>query len=151
MTRYVPRHYCGNGLWRPGDWRLKTYAIHADPAAVPDPRVDTATKAHVTSLFDRSLSGEATDRLGFVITHHGHAATWLLFCWWVRGDSIAEILSRAERASPDRFTVQDSGMIGCVWELAVVEHERRAWVDTMLTARPDPDAYLARWLANGTY
>jgi hypothetical protein len=40
--------------------------------------------------------------------------------------------------------------VGCVWELAVLEHERAAWVRHMLTpAEPDLAAYLADRPADG--
>lgn len=40
--------------------------------------------------------------------------------------------------------------IGCVWELAPLEHERSAWVRPgLMPASPDLDGYLADEVADG--
>ncbi|MGZ3145512.1 hypothetical protein ACVDFE_26645 [Lentzea chajnantorensis] len=49
-----------------------------------------------------------------------------------------------------RFSVIPKDLIGCVWELPPLEHERRAWVRHVLdTDEPDLTAYLADSLARG--
>jgi hypothetical protein len=46
--------------------------------------------------------------------------------------------------NPAHFVELGKPIIGCVWELAVLEHERAAWVRHILSpARPDLDGYLS--------
>ena len=41
----------------------------------------------------------------------------------------------------ERITLADRPAFACVWELAVIAHERDAWVRTMLTDTPDAQAW----------
>jgi hypothetical protein len=47
---------------------------------------------------------------------------------------------------PSAFTQVENQPAGCVWELEVVDFERRAWLEDVLSnpAGPDLDAYLER-------
>ncbi|MFC7647027.1 hypothetical protein ACFQX6_45695 [Streptosporangium lutulentum] len=52
---------------------------------------------------------------------------------------------------PTNFVRLDRSLIGCVWELPPILHERDAWVRHMLApGSPDLDAYLADSLPEGT-
>ncbi len=44
---------------------------------------------------------------------------------------------------PTHFIELERPWIGCVWELAPLEHERAAWVKHLLSGAPDLAAYLA--------
>jgi hypothetical protein len=47
---------------------------------------------------------------------------------------------------PAAFTQVEHQPAGCVWELEIVDFERRAWLEDVLSnpAGPDIDAYLDR-------
>jgi hypothetical protein len=52
---------------------------------------------------------------------------------------------------PAHFVRLDRSLIGCVWELPPILHERDAWVRHMLAPdRPDLAGYLADSLPDGT-
>ena len=57
-------------------------------------------------------------------------------------------LYRADLGSVQLRAVPPDGPTACVWELLAIDHERRAWVEHVLTdpVHPDPAAYLAAGL-----
>ena len=84
--------------------------------------------------------------------HHGaafaiaHDARWpIALVYWWEGEN--EIHSADLRGSePDALSPAGPTAMGCVWELGVVEFERRAWIETVIgnPGGPDIDAYMAR-------
>jgi hypothetical protein len=84
---------------------------------------------------------------GFTIAHRGKAAAMALVYWWAEENEV----HRRAYASPLPLTHADelqrltgTGM-ACVWELEVIDFERRAWLEDVLID-DDVDAYLARAL-----
>jgi hypothetical protein len=57
-------------------------------------------------------------------------------------------LYRADVGSVEQLPVPPDGPTACVWELLAIDHERRAWVEYVLSDPVDPDlgAYLAAGL-----
>ena len=84
---------------------------------------------------------------GFTIAHQGKAAAMALVYWWAEEN---EVHRRAYAASlplghaDDLQPLTDTGM-ACVWELEVIDFERRAWLENVLID-DDVDAYLERAL-----
>jgi hypothetical protein len=84
---------------------------------------------------------------GFTIAHKGRAAAMALVYWWANENEIHRRahaaplpLTRADELQP----LTDTGM-ACVWELEVIDFERRAWLEDVLVG-DDVDAYLERAL-----
>ena len=84
---------------------------------------------------------------GFTIAHQGKAAAMALVYWWAEEN---EVHRRAYAASlplghaDELQPLTDTGM-ACVWELEVIDFERRAWLEDVLV-NDDAEAYLARAL-----
>ena len=84
---------------------------------------------------------------GFTIAHEGKAAAMALVYWWAHENEIhrrayAAPLPLADAADLEPLT--DAGM-ACVWELEVIDFERRAWLQDVLIDG-DEAAYLERAL-----
>jgi hypothetical protein len=82
---------------------------------------------------------------GFTIAHQGKAAAMALVYWWAHENEV----HRRAYAGPldDRAALAPltgTGM-ACVWELEVIDFERRAWLEDVLIDG-DVDAYLERAL-----
>ena len=80
----------------------------------------------------------------WVVMHRGgDGGAYLLVYSWV-WDNVLEMHTAAAGQpvldcaddDPTHFTVLERPWIGCVWELAVLEHERAAWVHWMLSCDP---------------
>ena len=152
---YEPRLFADLGVFSERQWRLKLYGIHhditRDKATLIEPAVLQAGRTHVPSLLAEADRVGAHHNTGFVVLHQGKQANWLLTHWWTHQDVCCHLVSRAPFDDPVRFARVTAPIMACVWELVVVQFERRAWVSTALQAKPDFDAYLAARLAAGTY
>ncbi|WP_214318294.1 hypothetical protein [Nonomuraea sediminis] len=132
-----PRNIAYLGLRELPGWRVKLYGIAWQGA---EPRPDLlqagAELAGRVLLEQRDHHG-----LGFCVVHEARGMTYVLVDWWACEN---EIHQRLFSTSDDAFAPHPSDAIGCVWELAVVDFERRAWLRHVLAnpGGPDEDAYL---------
>jgi hypothetical protein len=84
---------------------------------------------------------------GFTIAHEGKRAAMALIYWWAEENE----LHRRAYAAPLPLTdaaalapLTDTGM-ACVWELEVIDFERRAWLEDVLIG-DELETYLERAL-----
>ncbi|HWN34288.1 MAG TPA: hypothetical protein VNP03_16180 [Pseudonocardia sp.] len=157
-TPYRPRRTEPFGVHEVAGWAVKVIGIGAD-GRLPDETERQAalavaaqllpresTPATATATVTATVTADAV-RAGFVIVHPGEEALWVIVAWW-RLDILYQRLYRAELGTVELLPVPPDGPTACVWELLAIDHERRAWVEHVLTdpARPDPAAYLAAGL-----
>jgi hypothetical protein len=149
---YRPRVISFLKLHDAAGWRLKFYGIAASGGR-PRPELVTVAEALLPSVLPSPATYAGSDDphdpgrygVGFVILHDAEDYAYALFDWWA-GES--ELHQRIYSALPSRLGAMrphPTPAIGAVWELAVTDHERRAWVEHVL-ARPDGpdlDGYLA--------
>jgi hypothetical protein len=152
---YAPRLFVNLGTLTERQWALKLYGIHPDLTRVQAALIDSGTlqsaRMHVRGLLAEADAGGAHHNTGFVILHQGQQANWLLTHWWIQQDICCHVVSRSPLDGPIRFARVAAPLMACVWEMVVIEFERRAWVSTALQPRPDFNAYLAARLPDGTY
>ncbi len=100
---------------------------------------------------------DGTPPATFTVLHQGTDGAFLLAYSWM-WDNVLECRTVCAGVPmlgcPDtdltHFAAPDRNWIGCVWELAPLEHERSAWVRHMLEpSQPDLAGYLADQLAPG--
>ena len=149
---YRPRAMAPMGRLDAGGHTLKLYAIHPEDRPAPAERTWAAARAEAERIVPAAAEREGEAHgLGFAILHEGLQGTWLLLHWWAHGDILCGRLLRTEPGGFD-FAPQDQRpLVACVWELAVIDHERRAWTRAMQAEAPDPGAYLADALPAGAY
>ena len=119
-----------------GDWRLKVYGIgtHA-PDARPE-FVEATLGAARTVLPE----GGGT---GFVIAHDAKTAGLALIYWWTNENEIHGRFFASPLDDPAALVPNDGTGLACVWEMEVLDFERRAWLEDVLKNN-DLDAYLAK-------
>ena len=122
-----------------GDWRLKLYGLAAPERGVRPELLDVTR-----TLAEQSLP-PAADAHGaaFAIAHDARFPIALIY-WW---QDINELHSRIYAGEElDRLELVGPTALGCVWELGIIEFERRAWIADVIgnPAGPDPDAYFSR-------
>lgn len=82
---------------------------------------------------------------GFTIAHDAATAALAIAYWWADENEIHARYHAAPKEAPGALVpVEDTGM-ACVWELEVIDFERRAWLRDVLEDG-DLDAYLGRAL-----
>jgi hypothetical protein len=118
-----------------GDWRLKVYGIgtHA-PDARPE-FVDATLDAAREALPE---GGGA----GFVIAHDARTAGLALVYWWDNENEIHGRFFASPIDDPDAYEPNDGTGLACVWEMEVLDFERRAWLEHVLKNQ-DLEGYLA--------
>jgi hypothetical protein len=136
------------GIWCWRDWRLKRYGIAYGGDKPDDELVAAAEEAATRALPDPALT---VDRygVGFLGIHEGRGGNFVFVDWWEQENELHHhvFFSTPEEPALLRAAGADDP-IACAWDLAVIAHERSAWVQHVLAADvPDADAYLADTLS----
>jgi hypothetical protein len=133
--------------------QIKRYHLRVVDADV-DAEIQSAAYAMLPGLLPEP---DGTPPATFTVLHQGEDGAFLLAYSWM-WDNVLEYRTVCAGVPmlgcPDtdltHFAVPVRNWIGCVWELAPLEHERSAWVRHLLEpARPDLAGYLADQLAPG--
>ncbi|MEO0619121.1 MAG: hypothetical protein AAFZ01_07550 [Pseudomonadota bacterium] len=123
-------------------WRLKRYAIIAPGREFDAGVADAAFQSAMGLLPDAGcLSDEhANHGIGFQIVHFADVAVVSPVFFWQWGSVLANTIQlRAAWDTPTQFATGVSGVIGCVWELEIVNFEVHAWRDSLLAANLQDD------------
>jgi hypothetical protein len=145
---YSPRAAWFEDMIECGPAAIKLSVISAD-GGVPAPETFAAARNVIAA---EAATLEATPHLGagFAILHRGEEANWLLLLWWTFGATAARKLWRAELDDDSAsFAPVDPIYMACVWELGIIDFERRAWMATAMSGSPLSE-YLAHTLPRGT-
>ncbi len=145
FTSYKKRPIRFLGIYKYKNWKLKVYGISAKNEYPPDPLIEAAK----SQLPDWLTLAKAYDwpvyDIGFVIIHGANDGNYVLVNWWLGENMLQHYIYFSTREKPDTFKlVSDKGLMGCVWELEVINFERIAWVEHILkkAANPDFERYL---------
>ena len=146
LPAYRPRRIDFLEVLSVGDWKIKVYTI-AKTGNFQYPDFYAEVKAKLPEWLRRENSFEAShEGIGFLLLHAGTEGLFSLVNWWVDHYMLNTHIFLTDPAAPARFTeLSGDGLAPCVWELAVIDHERRAWTKHILQQYPTPDyaAYLA--------
>lgn len=149
-TRYKTRPIRFLEHWEHEGWRVKVYGISADSDRPSEELVDAIKGVAVEIL---PVPAVTTDRYGiaFLYAHQGRdGGGFASVNWWGNENELFhhQYETSADAVAGLRPITETGGSSACVWDLAVIEHERRAWVDCVLAndAGPDLHAYLTRVL-----
>lgn len=147
---HEPRHIARLRSVRQDGWHLKVYGI-APHGASPREELLRAAMAVATDVLppvDEPSQPRDGRGLGFLVVHDAPTLCYVLVHWWSERNEIHQRVFSAPAGEPSALVPHPSPAIGCVWELAVVDFERRAWLTHILAAPDGPDvrAYLAKEL-----
>ncbi|WP_285750377.1 hypothetical protein [Lentzea sp. NBRC 105346] len=78
----------------------------------------------------------------FSVLHSGEDAVWLNVYMWCQEAIVRCVMASAPQDDPESFEPLKEPLIGCVWELPILEFERSSWVRNMLLIEPSLGAYL---------
>ena len=150
---YTPRRVRSLGMLQIDDWRVKLHALTAGPhthtqthtQTGPEPAARDGAYQAAAEALPRPGVGGGRYGAGFVIAHRTTNNYSYVVGWWSYGCLLSTAAFSAPFSEPADIARRPARQAGCVWELAVIDHERRAWTRTMLSAGAggDVDAYLA--------
>ncbi|WP_428983052.1 hypothetical protein [Pseudohoeflea coraliihabitans] len=136
------------------DVRVKLSGIVAGDGRSGRPADLTEFNADMTALIRETISSAAeigsVDHLGagFAVVHRGEAGLWLLLHLWLAGGIATQTVWRSDLGGTPEFHRADPTLMACVWELAVIDFERRAWMETVMSGA-SLETYMQRRLPRG--
>jgi hypothetical protein len=83
--------------------------------------------------------------VGFTIAHDAASAGLAIVYWWANENEIHQRVFAAPHDDPGALAPADGSGMACVWELEVIDFERRAWLEDVLQCA-DVASYLERRL-----
>jgi hypothetical protein len=128
---------------RVGDWRLKLYSIAAD-GELARPELLDASLALAPSIFPAAALGNERHGVGFIIVHDARTASIALYYWWQSFNELHQRIYAGPKSDPRAMTQLANQSAGCVWEIEIIDFERRAWLADVLANPDGPD--VARYL-----
>jgi hypothetical protein len=136
--------------WEHEGWRIKVYGIAA-ASERPDQDLVDAIKAVARDVLPQPAFAEDRYGVGFLYAHQGRdGGGFASVNWWGNENELFhhQYEAPADPVKDLRPVEKTGGSTGCVWDLAVIEHERKGWLDHVLAndAGPDLNAYLAHTL-----
>lgn len=140
--RYKPRIVSDLGNWGIGPLQVKVYGILADGQALTASIIADA-RAFALKDVPPLVAAEGDDNgLGFIVIHPGDLGVSILVHWWIQGSVLCQHIQRTLWGQKDPMDTVSRPVVACVWELGLIDAEQRAWRETMMTERPDAQAYL---------
>jgi hypothetical protein len=119
------------------DGRLKHYGI-ALHDRVPRPALAAATRRVAHEVVPDGA-------FGFTIAHDAASAGLGIVYWWANENEIHQCVFASPLDDPGALQPADGPGMACVWELEVIDFERRAWLKEVLK-RGDAGRYSERVL-----
>jgi len=146
---YEPRAVSDLGTFESGEWRLKLAGIsYRDDR--PRPALVEAALRSASKVLPEPAITPTRYGVGFVGIHDGRGACFCFVDWWEEENELHHHTFLAPPEAPASLAeTTGTGFIACAWDLAVVSHERQAWIDHVLAnpRGPDVDAYLRQRLS----
>lgn len=140
ISPYVARPIAFLELWQPGHWMLKVYGIAYGRSAPRPELVDAAKRLALEVLPLEPLYGA-----GFIGAHDARGGCYAFVDWWADENELHH--KNFLGPSPDELRAAGpDDSTACVWDLAVIDFERRAWQELVVkqAGAPDLGTYLAR-------
>lgn len=137
MDGYQPRPVTAYGVETISGWPTKIYGLAV--SGQPSDELVTAARHRAAVVLS---SAPEPPSAAFVIAHQARPACFVLVYWWSTSVDLRLEYFRSPLDTPANLEPLPPSSAGCVWELAVTNHERVAWIHHMLTENPDLDGYL---------
>ncbi len=136
---YIPRQVRPLGLHHVGDWRVKLHGLYSTGDTTPDPAAMEGALRAAAEALPQPATGGGRYGVGFVIVHRGTNAYSYVVGWWSYNCLLSIAAYSARISDPSDIARFPARQAGCVWELAVIDHERRSWTRSVMRAEVEPD------------
>jgi hypothetical protein len=126
-------------------WQIKLYSISAQNAFVSIDNIEQAKKYLDQWLSKSTVYSLPTYKIATLILHEGKEGCFAILNWWLDENMTQNYIYLKRQQDTVFELVSDRGMSVCVWEMAVLWHERNAWVKHVLMQHEQPNfiGYLA--------
>ena len=144
---YKPRHVRFVRREEVAGWQLKLYGIALN-GKEPAPEFVEATRTLAASVLPQPPESDDRYGIAFATAHDATSLYIALVYWWQSENELHQRIYVSPKSERIAFRQVENQPAGCVWELAIVDFERRAWIEDVLAGPdgPDLERYLARRL-----
>jgi hypothetical protein len=145
---YQPRPIRFLELFEFQGWTIKIYSISIFNEFVGEHNVDLA-KQNLSEWLKKSTAYQLeTYQLATLIIHEYREGCFAIINWWTDENMLQNFVYLRRNSETEFHLFSGEGITTCVWEMAVLWHERNAWVKHILTQydRPNVEGYLAEQL-----
>lgn len=149
LQPYQPRPVLNLPVVESNGWYLKRYAILANAKEFDNAIVAAAAEEALRRLPDAgSLNDETGNQgIGFQIVHFAEVAVVSPVFYWQWGSVLAHLdQMRASWDKPTQFRDGVKEVVGCIWEMNIVQFEVEAWVTSLLDGKKSTEDGLAVYL-----
>lgn len=144
MREYQKRNIRFKEIIEINDWKIKVYTISEEDKFY-SPTAYKNTVNELRNWLELKNSFDATDyRLGFLILHSGADGLYILINWWVSENILNNHIFFTNKENQKDFKkISGDGLVACIWELEIMNHERLSWITHVLKPNePDYKSYL---------
>jgi hypothetical protein len=121
------------------DWQVKVYRIAIKKEYVLQDHIQKAIENLDNWLSNSKIYDLDTYKIATLIIHEGKEGCFAIINWWIDENMLQNFVYLMKKGEPDFKLFSGNGIITCVWELAVLWHERNAWVKHVLMQNENPD------------
>ncbi len=139
METYQARKIAFREILSVDDWQVKSYTITKKTSFGAETTYQAALQQLPGWLKMENSFNAQHQKHAFLITHEGTEGVFVLVNWWVGGNMLNSLIWMASRDHPEAFEqISGDGLMACVWELEVMNHERLAWLHHVLKQPHEP-------------
>ncbi|MFL1895205.1 hypothetical protein ACJRPK_05850 [Aquimarina sp. 2-A2] len=139
MKKYKTRKINFIELINVNDWKIKIYTISQNGDFRQDAFYQNVIEKLPKWLAIDNGFDSSNDKIGFLILHRGKEGIFSVINWWVGKNMLNTNVYLTESTKPDRFKkISGNGIVACVWELEIINHERTSWLNNILKKEPIP-------------
>lgn len=150
LERYRTRETRVLGLANGNGWRLKRYVIVAPDRRFDATAVEAATKAALVRLPPAGTLDDADSNhgIGVQIFHFAEQVPLTSHVFYWKWGSVLFNSHQMRSYSEEPYEIVDgvSDVVGCVWEMELVNFEVQAWRDIVLSGGANPVSSVAQYL-----
>lgn len=149
LQPYRPRPVLALPAIENSGWYLKRYAILADGRSFDDTIATAAAEEALRRLPEPgSLNDEEGNQgVAFQIVHFAQVAVVSPVFYWQWGSVLAHLdQMRASWDAPTEFRDGVKEVVGCIWEMNIVQFEVGAWATQLLDGGKSTEDGLAAYL-----
>lgn len=144
MKPYGKRTISYHDLEEIDAWKVKIYTIAKKAPFQANEVLENALKKLPVWLAQKNSFDASHEHVAFLIIHAGTEGVFSILNWWVGKNMLNTHVYLTDYKQPGQFQkISGDGLAPCVWELEVIDHERRAWIKHFLKKanQPDLEAY----------
>ena len=126
------------------DWKIKLYSISIKNETVSDSHIRSVKENLDLWLKQSSAYSFENYKIGTLIIHEGREGCFVVFYWWLGENMIQNVVYFKEYDAVNFQCISKNGLMMCVWEMEILQHDRSAWIKHILLKNENPDfnAYL---------